>query len=231
MNFSKSIFSIWIRCYCYNNEYLLFLRRKYSKRKSAFFIMLSLPYILVRWLSLSIYETLFGKRLIHKRMSNDLKINFDHEIAMVSISKNEGPYIKEWIEFHKLVGFTKFYFYDNESEDNTLEILKPYINCGLVEYTKMIGDARQLDAYNDAICKHKNECRYMAFCDMDEYLMPMKPYEPIYKIVSQLIKNEGKGAVGIGVNWCIFGSSHLENTPKGLVTGNFIYRGLVDDKK
>lgn len=74
---------------------------------------------------------------------------------MVSISKNEAPYIKEWIEFHKLVGFTKFYFYDNESEDNTVDILKPYIDSGLVEYTLIKGKGRQLDAYNDAIAKHK----------------------------------------------------------------------------
>lgn len=148
---------------------------------------------------------------------------------MVAISKNEASYIKEWIEFHKLVGFTKFYFYDNESEDNTVDILKPYIDSGLVEYILIKGKGRQLDAYNDAIAKHKDECRWMAFLDMDEYLMPTKPFEKIYNVVSELVSKARKGAAGVGVNWCIYGSSHLEKKPNGLITENFLYRGTEKD--
>ena len=54
---------------------------------------------------------------------------------MVCISQNAPPHIKEWIEYHKLIGFPKFYFYDNESYDDTFDILKPYIDDDLVEYT------------------------------------------------------------------------------------------------
>ena len=32
-------------------------------------------------------------------------------LSIVAISKNEAPYIKEWIEYHKLVGVERFYFY------------------------------------------------------------------------------------------------------------------------
>ena len=174
---------------------------------------------------LAIYEGVWGKYAIARKITKESASTYRHEIAMVSISKNEAPYIKEWIEFHKLVGFSKFYFYDNESEDNTVDILKPYIDSGLVEYTLIKGKGRQLDAYNDAIAKHKNECRWMAFLDMDEYLIPTKPFEKVYNVVSELIRKEGKGAAGIGVNWCIYGSAHLEKKPKGLIMENFIYRG------
>lgn len=173
----------------------------------------------------AIYEGVWGKYAIARKTTKESVSTYRHEIAMVSISKNEAPYIKEWIEFHKLVGFSKFYFYDNESEDNTVDILKPYIDSGLVEYTLIKGKGRQLDAYNDAIAKHKNECRWMAFLDMDEYLMPTKPFEKVYNVVSELIRKAGKGAAGIGVNWCIYGSAHLEKKPKGLIMENFIYRG------
>ena len=152
-------FAAWIRCYCYNNAYLLFVKRKYRKVGNAL-IALSAPYILLRWGIFSLFEILIGKSVVAHVMRKDKEKSFKHEIAMVSISKNEAPYIKEWIEFHKLVGFTKFYFYDNESEDNTVDILKPYIDSGLVEYTLIKGKGRQLDAYNDAIAKHKNECRW-----------------------------------------------------------------------
>ena len=44
-------------------------------------------------------------------------------LSVVAIAKNEAPYIKEWIEYHKLVGVERFYFYDNGSTDNTREVL------------------------------------------------------------------------------------------------------------
>lgn len=228
MKLGKLKFEAWIRCYCYSNAYLLRIKRKHRKWSNAL-IAVSAPYILLRWGGISLYEVLIGKKMVARAMQKDKRKQFEHEIAMVSISKNEGPYIKEWIEFHKLVGFTKFYFYDNESEDNTVEVLKPYIDSGLVEYTLMEGKGRQLDAYNDALAKHKDECRWMAFMDMDEYLMPSKPFDPIYKVVEELVDKAGNGAAGVGVNWCIYGSSHLEKTPQGLISENFIYRGTEKD--
>ena len=222
--FKINRFYLWIRCYCYNNAYLLYLKRNHRKLSNVI-IALSAPYILLRWASLAFYEWAIGKKLIAAKVAKDNLRHFDHEMAMVSISKNEGPYVKEWIEFHRLVGFTKFYFYDNESEDETAQVLKPYVEQGLVEYTLIKGKGRQLDAYNDAIKKHKDQCRWMAFLDMDEYLMPAKPFEPIAKVVSELTRKAGGGAVGVGVNWCIYGTSHLEKTPKGLTSENFIYRG------
>ncbi|MCM1218495.1 MAG: glycosyltransferase family 92 protein [Lachnospiraceae bacterium] len=158
-------------------------------------------------------------------MEAEKAMPFKYELAMVSISKNEGPYIAEWIEYHRLVGFQKFYFYDNESDDNTSKVLSPYIDSGIVEYTLMRGKARQLDAYNDAINKHKHECRWMAFLDMDEYLVPTEPFKPINKIVSELVDSENRGAAGIGVNWAVFGSSGHQHKPEGLITENFVRRG------
>lgn len=228
MNFGKIKFEAWIRCYCYNNAYLLRLKRKH-RRWSNFLIVLSSPYILLRWLFYALYEAVIGERRVLHIMKMEKTCKFAHELAMVSISKNEGLYVKEWIEYHKLVGFTKFYFYDNESDDDTVDVLKPYIDDGTVEYALIKGKGRQLDAYNDAIKKHKHECRWMAFLDMDEYLMPTKSFEPIYNIVARLVEKAGKGAAGIGVNWCIFGSSHLEKKPNGLIIENFVYRGTEHD--
>lgn len=35
---------------------------------------------------------------------------YDNNLSFVAIVKNEGPYIREWIEYHKLVGVDKFLF-------------------------------------------------------------------------------------------------------------------------
>lgn len=224
----RKLLKYWIRVYYYNNELILWLKRNCRKSSNLLLLLLS-PYILMKAGLYAIYEGVWGKYVVARKITKERASAYRHEIAMVSISKNEAPYIKEWIEFHKLVGFTKFYFYDNESEDNTVDILKPYIDSGLVEYTLIKGKGRQLDAYNDAIAKHKDECRWMAFLDMDEYLMPTKPFEKIYNVVSELVSKARKGAAGVGVNWCIYGSSHLERKPKGLISENFIYRGTEKD--
>ena len=55
-------------------------------------------------------------------------------LSITAVLQNEAPYIKEWIEYHRLVGVERFYIYDNESTDNVKEILKPYIDLGIVCY-------------------------------------------------------------------------------------------------
>lgn len=224
----RKIWKHLICLYYYNNEFILNLKRNHRKGSNVILLLTS-PWLLLRGVVFATYESAIGKRRVTAIMNKEKNKHFPYEIAMVCISKNEGPYVKEWIEYHKMIGFSKFYFYDNESEDDTVDVLKPYIVEGLVEYTLIKGKGKQLEAYNDAIAKHKDECRWMAFLDMDEYLKPMQnPFEPIYELVNRLVEKVGNGAAGIGVNWAMFGSSHLEKKPEGLITENFIYRAEKD---
>lgn len=99
------------------------------------------PYLLLRWVCLASYECFIGKRRVSNKLCEDRKRNFKYEIGLVCISKNEAPYIREWIEFHRLVGVSKFYFYDNESDDDTPDVLAPYIADGIVDYALIRGKA------------------------------------------------------------------------------------------
>ncbi|MBR2734192.1 MAG: glycosyltransferase family 2 protein, partial [Selenomonadaceae bacterium] len=42
---------------------------------------------------------------------------FAHDLAIAAILKNEGHYIKEWLDYHLLAGVDHFYLYDNDSTD------------------------------------------------------------------------------------------------------------------
>jgi len=55
------------------------------------------------------------------------------KVSIVSIFRDESKYLKEWIEFHLLVGVDKFYLVNNNSIDNFNEVLSPYILSGVVE--------------------------------------------------------------------------------------------------
>ena len=41
-----------------------------------------------------------------------------YDLTIAAVFQNEAPYLKEWIEFHKLVGVEHFLLVDNESTDH-----------------------------------------------------------------------------------------------------------------
>ncbi|MBR0260666.1 MAG: glycosyltransferase family 2 protein [Selenomonadaceae bacterium] len=43
---------------------------------------------------------------------------FLYDLAIVAILKNEGRYLKEWLDYHLSAGVDHFYLYDNDSTDN-----------------------------------------------------------------------------------------------------------------
>src|SRR6056297_2188452 len=98
-------------------------------------------------------------------------------ISICAIIKDEGPYLTEWLEFHRLVGIDRFYLYDNGSSDNTPEILQPYIKAGIVHlipWPKFIDKSNpQYLAYAHAAALTSNRTFWLAYIDLDEFLFPV----------------------------------------------------------
>ena len=133
---------------------------------------------------------------------------FMYDLAVVAIMKNEGPYIKEWLDYHLLAGVNHFYIYDNESPDNQKEVLQPYIKAGVVTYIFYPGKARQYEAYFDAIQNYRFFCRYMAFIDGDEFIFPQNN-KNIVEVLDEILSDKREFA-GLAVNWHQFGSNFQE---------------------
>ena len=51
---------------------------------------------------------------------------------MCAIYRDEAAYLREWVEFHRVVGVERFYLYDNHSVDDHRHALAPYIADGTV---------------------------------------------------------------------------------------------------
>lgn len=136
-------------------------------------------------------------------------------LAVCAIAKNEGPYFQEWIEWHRKQGVEKFYIYDNESTDGTKEILQPYVDAGIVEYTFWPGKKMQLPAYDDCFERHRTETRWLAVIDLDEYIVPVKDGS----IPEFLHRMEAYSVVEI--NWLIYGSGGAERKEPGGVMERF----------
>ncbi|WP_051650275.1 glycosyltransferase family 92 protein [Selenomonas sp. AB3002] len=152
---------------------------------------------------------------------------FEHEMAVVAILKNEGNYIKEWLDYHMSAGVTKFYLYDNESEDNLKNVLQPYIDAQIVDYMYWPGTCMQLKVYNDALKKHRFDCRYMAFIDADEFIFP-KDRRTIPEVIGSIMSLDPL-AGGVVINWRVFGSSGQEKKNLDLgVIERFRFRAKDD---
>ena len=155
--------------------------------------------------------------------------DFPIQLAICIIVKNEGEYIKEWLDYHILAGVGKFFIYDNESEDDIKSILTPYIEKKLVDYSYWPGKAQQMNAYNDAIKKHRLDCKYMGFIDADEFIVPLNTHDEIHKVL-QTILSIDQQACGVAINWRYFGDSGKMTKPEGGVLKNFLYCGKRTDK-
>ena len=148
---------------------------------------------------------------------------FLYDLAVVAIMKGEEPYVKEWLDYHLLAGVDHFYIYDNDSTPEFKKILQPYIDANIVTYTPYPGKGRQIEAYNDAVQRFKFECRYMAFVDGDEYILP-KSKSAITEIVDEVLAKDKKAA-GLSINWIMFGSNSIEKADYTVgVLDRFTYR-------
>lgn len=150
--------------------------------------------------------------------------NFQYKMIVVSIMKNEAPYIKEWIKYYLSIGVEYFYIYNNNSSDSTEEILNSFSEVTCINYP---GELRQLDAYNDALNRFKNIAQYITVVDADEFIFCPNEFKfNLYQFVEKYLSH--KEVAGLGIHWLIFGSSHLMTQPEGLVTENYVYRSKTN---
>jgi len=151
--------------------------------------------------------------------------SYKNYLSVCAIAKNEGMYFQEWIEWHISKGVEKFYIYDNESTDNTKEILAPYIENGFVEYIYWKGQKQQLDAYDDCLDKHRFDSFWIAFIDLDEFIVPIKD-NTIPEYLNKL-----ENFTAIEINWLIYGSSNEKVKKEGGVMERFKYHAPFDHIK
>ena len=101
-----------------------------------------------------------------------------HKLAMVAYFQDEAPYLKEWIEFHRLIGFEYFRLYNNRSSDHYLDVLEPYIQKGIVRlidwnrdnHNHQAHSSSQMAAYDDAVRALRDRAEWVAFLDIEVVL-------------------------------------------------------------
>jgi len=154
-----------------------------------------------------------NKQFKELKKANEKKVY----LSVACIMKNEGQYIKEWLDFHKAVGVERFFIFDNESDDNTADLLKNYIQSGEVVYIPFPGKKVQMHAYNIACKLCKNNSRWLALIDADEFLHPVQDTN------LQTVLKRYEDYPGIGVNWVVYGPCGHKTKPSGGLCENYKY--------
>ena len=140
-------------------------------------------------------------------------------LAICACFQNEAPYLKEWIEFHRLVGVERFFLYDNNSTDDGREVLEPYVESGLVVvHDWPVYPRGQIPAYEHCLREHMYDATWIAFIDLDEFL-----FSPTKQRVSELMAGYHAWPA-LAVNGAMFGTSGHRHMPDGLVIENYVHR-------
>jgi glycosyl transferase family 92 len=141
-----------------------------------------------------------------------------HYLSICCIFKNEAPYLEEWLRFYDLVGVDHFYLYDNESSDDFVQVLRPWVNAGRAAVIGISGPAPQKQAYAHCLQTFGNDNRWIAFVDMDEFL-----FSPVKESLQEFL-SAYETQPGVVANWVMFGPSGHQAKPAGLTTLNYTMR-------
>lgn len=151
------------------------------------------------------------------------------KLSISTMFNNEALYLLEWIEFHLLVGVEKFYLYSRLSTDNSNEVLRPYVERGIVDvkewpYPVYHSNGREalIDVHQDIIDRLRGRQEWLALINTDEFLFSPR-YDTVPEAIAALPQGWGSS---IGVHWMMFGSSGLTEYDDRPVIERFTKRPL-----
>jgi hypothetical protein len=137
-------------------------------------------------------------------------------IHLCTVLRDQAYAVLEWIQYHRRVGVSHFYIYDNNSQDNLQEVLKPFVEEGVVTVIswrdqppvdaktkkKMLKDHSRFFAVQEnsyTHCLHRATSKWAALIDIDEFITPKDG-----RCVTDILPAYEKFA-GIGLNWRFYG--------------------------
>ena len=95
-------------------------------------------------------------------------------LCALAIARDEGPYILEWIAYHRCIGVQHFFLYTNDNQDGSDALLSALAREGIVTWIDNTGSIRdmQAKAYAHALTIEPGTLDYewAAIIDLDEFI-------------------------------------------------------------
>jgi len=136
-----------------------------------------------------------------------------YTISVASIFQNEARFLKEWIDYNIIIGVEHFWLYNNQSTDDYMNVLQPYIDSGVVELEEWpnlwpeipFAWGCQAYAYQDALNKCRRKTKWLAIIDVDEFIVPLDCYS-----LKETLKKHYNRYSGVCIHWQCFGTSNVD---------------------
>jgi hypothetical protein len=105
------------------------------------------------------------------------------------------------------LGISLFSLYDTGSNDDTLQILKPYMDNGIVDLHQW-GVPNRMSAQNDCLYRYKQSTNWQAFFDTNEFMWYNSTK---FANVDELIKSDPRKAKGFEIMSFAMGGEHFNS--------------------
>jgi hypothetical protein len=135
-------------------------------------------------------------------------------LAIGAMFKNEAHSIEEWLKHYIYHGVDHFYLINDKSTDNTVEIIQPYIDKGLITLFSVDEPyylGRQRNLYNKHVLPLIKETQWLLMIDLDEYVWSKKDVS--LPAVLRTFETYGQ----IQLTETVFGSKGLATQPDHLI--------------
>ena len=128
--------------------------------------------------------------------------------VIVACMKNEGPYIVEWVAYHRVIGVDNFVIYTNGCEDGTSEILERLQDMGVLEHRNndaWKGNSPQQYALNRSLKEPvvKN-ADWVIHIDVDEFINVRCGNGTLADFFERI-----PGATNVAMTWRLFGNAGI----------------------
>lgn len=125
-----------------------------------------------------------------------------YNIVICGIFKNESRFLKEWIEYHRIIGIDHFFLYNNFSNDSYLDVLNIYIKQNIVTLIDWPVNQGQISAYKHFYENFSEQSQWFSFLDIDEFICLRKNDKNIAEWIFNYIEYPC-----IVMYWKMFGTS------------------------
>lgn len=151
------------------------------------------------------------------------------KVAISAIGKLENKYIREWVEYNKLIGIDKIFLYDNNDTwgEYFQDVIKDYIDSDFVSIIDYRGKkVVQCESYQKTLSYFYHDYDFICFIDCDEFIT----FTKVKNIKEYLSNGLFNNFDIIKLNFLAYGDNELLDNNSNSVLNTFIKPLQVDHK-
>ena len=131
---------------------------------------------------------------------------------LFTAQKNEGPFILEWVAYHKVVGFTDIIVFSNDCDDGSDILLDRLAAAGEVTHrVHTPGPHRKPQMNAERLAREESLFRnddWVMWLDLDEFLFVQKPPHTVDALITDI-----GPAKAVALAWRHFGDAGVKDWP------------------